>query len=157
MALGITDYYLLISYLDFKVCAEQGLSHVCVCIITMTRARVSSYGCQGFTRTLLLFPPRVLHTWQSSPTSPLLSLFQLRLASLFPRKPFSLPSPKLFRPFHYASAVPPPQVCLHLSPGTFPSPPAVPAAEAPISPAPCGRTGTYWEAALQEVLFCKVF
>ena len=49
MALGIKDYYLFISYLDIKVCAEQGLSHGCVCIITMSRARVSSYGCRGFT------------------------------------------------------------------------------------------------------------
>lgn len=67
---------------------------------------------------------------ESSPISLLLSLFQLKLASLFPRKPFSLPSPKLFQPLHYASALPPPQVCLHLSPCAFPSPPAVPAAEA---------------------------
>lgn len=49
MVLGIRDYYLFISYLDFKVCAEQGLSHVCVCIVTMSRAGVSSYGCWGFT------------------------------------------------------------------------------------------------------------
>lgn len=60
MALGIRDYYLFISYLDFKVCAEQGLSDVCVCIISMSRAKVSSCACQALPPTSLLFPPRVL-------------------------------------------------------------------------------------------------
>jgi len=74
--------------------------------------------------------PHGLHSRRSSPISPLLSLFQLRLASLFPRKPFSLPSPKLLWPLCYASALPPPWACLHLSPDAFLSSPAVPAAEA---------------------------
>lgn len=140
MALGIRDYYLFISYLDFKVCAEQGLSDICVCIISMSRAKVSSCGCQALPPTSLLFPPRVLHTRRSSPVSPLLSPFQLRLASLFPRKPFSLPSPRLFQPLQYTSALPP--LSLHLSPCAFPSPLAVPAAEArPLRLAPTEEWG----------------
>lgn len=121
MALGIRDYYLFISYLDFKACAEQSLSHVCVCIITMPGAKVSSWGCQGFTQTLLLFSPCDLCTQRSSAISSLLSFFQLRLARLFPRKPPPLPSPKLFQPLHHASALPPPQGCWQLSPNASPA------------------------------------
>lgn len=122
MALGIRDYYLFIRYLDFKACVEQGLSHVCVCIMTMARAKVSSCGCQGFTQTLLLFSPRDLCAHRSSA---LLSLpcypFSSRGLPAFPRKPFPLPSPKLFQPLHYASALPPSQGCWQLSPDAFPA------------------------------------
>lgn len=156
MALGIRDYYLFISYLDFKVCAERGLSHVRVCIVTMSRARVSSY---GFAQTSLLFSPHGLHTQRSSPISPLLSLFQLRLASLFPRKLFSVPSPKLFRPLHSASALPPPRVCLHLSPDAFPGPPAGAAAEAqPFRLPPAEERGLIRRQLPRRCFFfCKVF
>lgn len=109
MALGVRDYYLFISYLDFRACAEQSLSHVCVCIISMPGAKVSSCGCQAFTQTLLLFSPHGLCTQRSSATSSLPSLFQLSLARLFPRKPPPLPSPKLLQPPQHASALPPPQ------------------------------------------------
>lgn len=122
MALGIRDYYLFISYLDFKACAEQSLSHICVCIISMPGAKVSSCGCQGFTQTLLLFSPHDLCTQRSSAPSSLLPFFQLSLARLFPRKPPPLPSPKLFQPLHHASALPPPQGCASSLP-MLPQPP----------------------------------
>lgn len=98
MALGIRDYCLFIRYLDFRACAEYGLSHICVCIMTMARAKVSSCGCQGFTQTLLLFFPHTLCTQRSCAISSLLSFFQSRLASIFQGNHSHCPLPSCSSP-----------------------------------------------------------
>lgn len=149
MALGIRDYYLFISYLDFKVRVEQGLSYVCVCIITMSRARFHAgfYVCQGFTHHLA----RLLSPWSLYPEE--LSHFSLAVPfpveAYFPRKLFSM-SPKLFQSLHYTSDLPPPQASLHLSSDAFPIPPTVLAAEAGLFSLPPGG-----EWGLTRRLLCR--